>query len=232
MAQIPTISRRTFWKPTFLSNANLGTQRKNLTEDHPSGPILRRKSQLGINAAASKAIEIKRRSAVGMTEQTESERQSERPERPFSRRKPTRLRPSIEDTLVQIKAHKGFVTPAALALGVSRGVLDRMISRSSRLSYACHQERGGLTDFAEQQLFKRIAAGDTKAICFALSSKWGQARGYAPKGTEFNGGDQPRVTNFNIKFITPESLKAERAGKVIEHQAAVEDNWTEDSSGQ
>ena len=110
------------------------------------------------------------------------------------RRKPTRMRPSIEDALVQIKAHKGFLTPAALALGVSRGFLDRMVSRSSRLSYACRQENESLIDFTEQKLFKRIAAEDTRAIIFCLSTL-GKHRGYVlPKGTALNA----EVTNSTL----------------------------------
>jgi hypothetical protein len=137
-----------------------------------------------------------------------------------TRRKPTRVRPSIEDALVQIKAHKGFLTPAALALRVSRGALDRMVSRSSRLSYACHQERGGLTDFAEQQLFRKIQEGNVQAICFALSSRWGQARGYAPKGTEVNLGDTTTVMIGSVTVnAVPSGTFVGGPESTIEHES-------------
>ena len=50
----------------------------------------------------------------------------------------------------------------------------------------------------------------------------GRARGFSPPASDVVLGDQPRVTNFNIRFVTPESLKAERAGKVIEHDPRTE----------
>ena len=84
-----------------------------------------------------------------------------------------------------------------------------------------------MVDFTETKLFEKIRDGNEKCIIFALSSPIARARGWGSQGTEFNAGDRPRINNFTIKFVTPESLRAERAEKVIEHRA-VEDNRVED----
>ena len=126
------------------------------------------------------------------------------------RRKPTRVRPSIEDALVQIKLHKGFLTPAAAGLGMSRGNLDRMISRSSRLAYACKEAREGLLDYTESKLFRRIEAEDTRAIIFALSTI-GRARGYAlARGSTLAMGD---TTNVVIQKVIVQPIES---GKFVD----------------
>lgn len=126
-------------------------------------------------------------------------------EQPDFRRKPQRLAPKIDEVQAQIYACKGFLTPCAAALGISRSSLVRMIERSSKLAWACKQAKEGLIDFAEQQLFKRIAAEDTRAIIFALSSPAARARGWGAQGSEFSAGDRPRqIGNIVIEFISRE----------------------------
>ena len=77
-------------------------------------------------------------------------------------------------------------------------------------------------------MFECISEKREKSIIFALSTL-GRHRGYAlAKGTELSFGDKPRVNNFRITFVTPESVRAERAGQTIDHQP-VEDMRSEDS---
>jgi hypothetical protein len=148
---------------------------------------------------------------------------------PAFRRKPQRLAPKTDEIVAQIYACKGFLTPCAAALGISRSSLVRMIERSSKLAWACKQAKEGLLDYAEQQLFKRIAAEDTRAIIFALSSPIARARGWGAQGAEFPVDGQMRTTNhFTIELISREQIEAERANRTIEHRAD-ESNRAEDS---
>jgi hypothetical protein len=122
------------------------------------------------------------------------------------RRRPQRIAPSIDEVAAKIEAHKGFLTPAAMSLGLSRSSLARMVSRSSKLSYACREAREGLLDFAEQKLFQKISDGDVRAITFALSTV-GKARGYAlAKGTEFNVGETVNNNHLVIQNVTIEAV--------------------------
>jgi hypothetical protein len=142
-------------------------------------------------------------------------------EQPAYRRKPTRIRPSIDEVAAQIAACKGFLTPAAAALGVSRGSLDRMVSRSSRLAWVCKQARESMVDYAESKLFKRIEADDTRAIIFCLSTL-GKHRGYAmAKGTELNLGDTINAVTIGSVVIQPvRSGEFVGSGQVtIEHES-------------
>ena len=83
-----------------------------------------------------------------------------------------------------------------------------------------------MTDIAVAQMHQLVRARDFRACAYWLSSRMGRERGFNPPMSEPVNGDQPRVTGFILKFVTPESLKAERAGKVIEHEA-LEDTRTE-----
>ena len=142
------------------------------------------------------------------------------------KRKPARFSPSIADAEVAIRKHRAL-TPAARELGVSRGSLDRQVSRSSRLSWLVHQMRLEIVDVAELQFAKKVQAGDTTCILRALSSPIARSRGWGVQATELSTGDKPRVNNFRITFVTPESVRAERAGRTIEHEP-VEDTRAED----
>jgi hypothetical protein len=155
---------------------------------------------------------------MGVTEQTQTER-IERPERPFSRRKPQRLAPSIDEAAAAIKKHRAL-TPAALALGVSRGSLDRQVSRSSRLSWLVHQMRQEVVDLAETKFAQKIQEGNERCILHALSSPIARSRGWGSQVAEFDTGDRPHTTNhFTIELISREQIEAERANKTIEHRA-------------
>lgn len=128
---------------------------------------------------------------------------------PRLRRKPQRLAPKTDEILAQIALHKGFLTPCAAALGISRSSLVRMFERSSKLAWACRQSREGLIDFTEQKMFQKIAEGDGKMIIFALSTI-GRTRGYQlPKGTEVSFGD---VSNTTISSVV---VNAVPSGKFV-----------------
>jgi hypothetical protein len=118
-----------------------------------------------------------RNSAVGVTQ----------------RRKPTRVRPTIDDAYAAIKKHRAL-TPAALALGVSRGSLDRQVSRSSRLSWLVHQMREEVVDLAETQFARKIQDGSERCILHALSSPIARSRGWGAPASDVGSGAAPSMT--------------------------------------
>jgi hypothetical protein len=138
---------------------------------------------------------------------------------PAFRQKPRRFAPSIADAEAAITRNRGFLTPASRDLGVARSVLDRMVTRSSKLAFACRQANESLLDFAESKLYENIARNDTKAIVFCLSTK-GKHRGYAlAKGTEIMIDAAPRHTTLQLEILPPTGRSFDYAtGQIIEHQ--------------
>jgi hypothetical protein len=150
-------------------------------------------------------------SAVGMTEQ------------PNFRRKPTRMRPTIDGAYAAIKRCRAL-TQAALALGMSRGHLDRMVSRSPRLSWLVSQMREEIVDLAEVQFARKIQEGSERCILAALSSPIARRRGWAVQGTEAPVDAAPRHTTLMLEVLPPTGRTFDHAtGQIIEHKALESD---------
>ena len=146
---------------------------------------------------------------------------------PGLRRKPQRLAPKTDEILAQLHAHHGLLAPAAKALGLSRSNLDRMVQRRSRLAHACRQSRETLVDFTEGKLFECISGKREKSIIFALSTLDRHRGWHWRRGPSSALATSLEFNNFRITFVTPESVRAERAGQTIDHQP-VEDMRSED----
>ena len=130
----------------------------------------------------------------------------------------SRAFPPYEVIVESIKKHHGLLSVVAEDLGISSSSLSRVASRRAIVGRALHDAREKMGDYAESKLFKLIEQGNQRAIEFYLSSCH-RRRGYGVQsGEALSSGDRPRVSNFRITFVTPESVKAEREAKVIDHQ--------------
>lgn len=143
-----------------------------------------------------------------------------------TRRKPHRFRPKHDEVIAALRRSGCFLGPAAVQIGISRSNLQKMIRNNSRLAAAFKDLNESALDRVEGSLWDRAINGkDVRAQQIILNAR-ARHRGYGLQPGEVLG-DQPRINNFTIKFITPADVKAERAGKVIEHEA-IEDNGPED----
>lgn len=87
----------------------------------------------------------------------------------------------------------GIIASAASAVGLSREHLSRRISKSKMLQEARIEAREILLDMAEWELLKKVKAGNTRAIIFALSTL-GRSRGYGnPRNVTFTHSYSNRI---------------------------------------
>lgn len=99
---------------------------------------------------------------------------------------------------------KGTVSLAAGRLGVSRGVIYRLLEKHPDLKEHVDGFREELVDIAELALRKAVSNGESWAIKFALRSKMGRKRGYTIKDDPHPSISEPQkiVVAFEDK---PES---------------------------
>jgi hypothetical protein len=79
-----------------------------------------------------------------------------------------------------LKNHKGFITQAAKALGISRSHLHHLINRHPTVKEALTDAREEMKDFTEGKMYQKIADGDTTMIIFYAKTQM-KDRGYVER---------------------------------------------------
>ena len=105
------------------------------------------------------------------------------------KRKPAKH--AISDTQIEaaIRAHGGFLTTSAKAVGLSYRQILRRMAKSERLREVRDEVCEAHLDIAEDALVKAVKSGEAWAVCFYLKCK-GKGRGYI----ERESGAVPDVT--------------------------------------
>ena len=75
---------------------------------------------------------------------------------------------------------QGFVTTAARLLKCDPATVHRYIKRYPALAQVCADQREGMLDRAELELYKKITSGDLTALIFYLKTQ-GKGRGYTER---------------------------------------------------
>ncbi len=104
-----------------------------------------------------------------------------------------------------IREANGFITYAARRLGCNPMTVSRYIARYEIFKSAYEEAQNAMKDFAESQLYKLIAEGNTAAIIFYLKTK-ARDRGYSeridinPDGIriELRWADKPEDGNADV----------------------------------
>ena len=87
---------------------------------------------------------------------------------------------TIEQLEQALKAHGGWQTQAAKALGISFQAVSKRVNQSERLQQVVAEVKAQYLDLAESRLMQKIKDGDLGAICFYLKCQ-GKERGYVEK---------------------------------------------------
>jgi hypothetical protein len=111
-----------------------------------------------------------------------------------------------QDFLDAIKGSGGYVTEIARRLGCSRTTVYNSYERWPDLREAVLDEKEGLKDLAENELFRQIAGGNTTAVIFYLKTQ-AKDRGYIERQQyEHSGG-------IDVSKLSDEELDNIIAGK-------------------
>lgn len=87
---------------------------------------------------------------------------------------------SIADVEALIPAKRGNVAAIARSLGVSRGTVLNRVNESATLRRLLDDEREGMIDDAESELYEGALNGDTAKLIFFLKTQ-GRHRGYGDR---------------------------------------------------
>lgn len=96
---------------------------------------------------------------------------------------------------------RGLLTVAAVKLGCSVDTIENYMKRYPEVERARHYAREGLLDFAEGQLFRNIANGDTTSIIFYLKTQ-GKKRGYIEHLRQEITGQDGGDIRLNVTSLT------------------------------
>lgn len=94
---------------------------------------------------------------------------------------------TIEQVVEAAHRSHGLILLMAKSLGCERATVYSYIKRYKTVDTAVQQARGGIVDLGEVALVKKIQAGDTTSIIFALKTL-GKDRGYVER-SEITGKD-------------------------------------------
>lgn len=115
------------------------------------------------------------------------------------------------ETIKAIIGSKGFVTIIGKRLGCSARHVYNLLEKYPTAREALENEREGMKDFAEGQLFKRIEGGDTTAMIFFLKTQ-AKDRGYVERTqqeiTGRDGGAVKAEVNLDLSGLDTERLRA------------------------
>ena len=89
-------------------------------------------------------------------------------------------RPSVKDAIQAIKESNGFISHAAVKLGIGRTTLHTMINEHPTLKEAVDDAREAMKDFAENKLFQNIKDGKETSLIFYLKTQ-AKDRGYCER---------------------------------------------------
>ena len=147
--------------------------------------------------------------------------------------------PVPDEAIAAIRTHAGQLSLAAGALGCSHSSLLHMAGRYPRVAKAVKDAENRLTEIAVVQMHKLVLQGDYRACAFWLSSRMGQAKGFAPPANAPVSTGEPTphliIGSVNIVSVPSGSRYDEQdrminsagtvlEGTLIEHDARTEED--------
>jgi len=114
----------------------------------------------------------------------------------------------VSEIEAALRASGGFVSYAAIMLGISERTIYNKLEKHPELKLAKASIEESHLDLAESKLIEKVKAGELGAICFYLKCK-GKGRGYIEKQQVEHSGNAQAIgmQKIEIEFIkSPQML--------------------------